>query len=108
MKAIEEQVFLCSISQCLPDEERSTLTSKFLSDTERKKLLLITDEKKRDEYLQSHAFVNWKLSQKLEVSPSSISFYTNRFGKPFILEEINKRQLFFNLSHTGGLIGFNY
>ncbi|MCW3111221.1 MAG: hypothetical protein JWQ09_5727 [Segetibacter sp.] len=100
---VEEHVYLCTVTKSLSSEDRRFLITEFLSEAEHNKSLLFKDEKKRDEYIQSHAFKRFILSPILEVPPSAITFYTNDFGKPFISEEINKKQIYFNLSHTSGL-----
>jgi 4'-phosphopantetheinyl transferase len=54
-------------------------------------------------YVTAHLYVRKILSQYASLSPSSWCFQTNAYGKPFITNH-QYTELYFNLSHTQGLI----
>jgi 4'-phosphopantetheinyl transferase len=61
------------------------------------------DDQKR--HLITRALVRTVLSRYVAIAPTEWTFSTNRFGRPQISnQEIQARQLSFNISHTRGLI----
>jgi 4'-phosphopantetheinyl transferase len=61
-------------------------------------------EKDRSLYLRAHALVRLALSNYAEVKPEDWRFITNPYGKPQPAPPFNKHDLYFNLSHTSGLV----
>lgn len=87
---------LASLRQLLSDEEIAQ-ESRFY----------FADDRKR--YLVTRAMVRMLLSRYAPIAPENWAFSKNAYGRPVIAESIAKaereaRGLFFNLSHTRGLI----
>lgn len=55
-------------------------------------------------HLGARVLARLTLAPLCAVSPSSIRFETNAFGKPRIADSMNSRQVCFNLAHTDGLV----
>ena len=96
------KIYLCYTKDTLRALEYLFLTSKFLSGDELAIANTLKDESQRCTYIQSNAFKRKILSKYLNVSPAEIKFYTNQYGKPFLVTRWDTGPLFFNLSHTMG------
>lgn len=99
------KVFLCYTKDRLTESEKDFLQQN-LSIDEVGKANNLTDAIARRSYMQSHAFKRRILSQVLRSDPLQIDFYTNLFGKPFLVKKGEQPDLFFNLSHTENLTVF--
>lgn len=102
MNAINK-IYLCYTKPILSATEEPFLTSKFLSADELHSADTMKDENQRCAYIQSHAFKRKILSTYLNVPCANIKFYTNQYGKPFLVKQMDEAPLFFNLSHTSGI-----
>jgi 4'-phosphopantetheinyl transferase len=58
----------------------------------------------RDSYLTSRAFLRSILSQYIDVSPQSLKFHANAYGKLEIASPAPVKSLRFNLANTDGLV----
>ena len=74
--------------------------NRFLSDQELEKSKRFYFEKDQRRYVQSHAILRMILGEILGVSPITLQFISNRFGKPYISSQHGYSELFFNLSHS--------
>lgn len=57
----------------------------------------------RDKYTISRGGLRLILSKYLSISSKAIDFSYSKFGKPSIISSQNTENVFFNLSHSGGL-----
>ena len=55
-------------------------------------------------YVTAHAMLRRCLSQQGDVAPEACVFRSNRFGRPAIVEEQNRSNLRFSISHTRKLV----
>ena len=87
-----------------PDARHLAHASTLLSNAEKKRCAEFHFEKHRAEYLLSHAMVRLALSEYAPVRPEEWQFLTGEKGKPEIAGPELDTPLWFNLSHTGGLV----
>ena len=75
-----------------------------LSDAEKQRCAAFYFEKHRTEYALSHAMLRLALSEYAPVKPGEWQFAAGKWGKPQIAGPALDTPLWFNLSHTEGLV----
>ncbi|MGF1578359.1 MAG: 4'-phosphopantetheinyl transferase family protein [Gemmataceae bacterium] len=92
---------------CVLDELPSSLYEQcaaVLSEDEVKRWQRFRFEDDRDQYLVAHGLLRWSLSQVVAVAPERWEFATGDRGKPKIAGPQATESLYFNLTHTRGLV----
>ena len=74
---------------------------KILSDSERFKANKFRLERDKRQYKVSHGAMRTILGKYLGIDPQKIQYTYSPLGKPFLASDIYKKQLHFNLSHSG-------
>jgi len=74
-----------------------------LSDIEEERSKQFKFFKHRKLFIASHGFLHSVLSYYIDTPANEIRFSQSEHGKPFIIDEQNRRQLQFNLSHSNHL-----
>ncbi len=74
-----------------------------LSDTEKERSERFKFYKHRKLFIASHGFLHAILARYIDAPESGIEFFHKEYGKPFIVDEQNRNNIQFNLSHSGNL-----
>jgi len=74
-----------------------------LSDAEKERSERFKFYKHRKLFIASHGFLHGVLSRYIETPENGIEFFHQVHGKPAIIDEQNKNNIQFNLSHSGNL-----
>lgn len=72
-----------------------------ISPAERRKVDRFVFQKDRDTCLVTRALVRFVLSHYTGISPATLEFFTNRYGKPGLKRNSADTAVEFNLSHSG-------
>lgn len=75
-----------------------------LSDQERAQQQRFLPPAKRQEYLVTRILVRSVLGEALGVAPQALQFVSNEWGRPAVVPALSHLPLYFNVSHTEGLI----
>jgi 4'-phosphopantetheinyl transferase len=75
-----------------------------LSDQERAQQQRFLPPAKRQEYLVTRILVRSVLGEVLGVAPQALQFVSNEWGRPALVTALSHSPLYFNVSHTEGLI----
>lgn len=88
----------------IPTPEKIAL----LSTKEQQQAQQLINEEHRHNFIWSHVLLRTILSLYSSLLPSEFSFYFNKYGKPYLKNELPFK-IFFNLSHTKNqvLLGFS-
>ncbi|GEC93638.1 4'-phosphopantetheinyl transferase family protein [Brevibacillus brevis] len=76
----------------------------YLDDDERKTYEAYRVEEKRIEFLLGRVFLKNLLGVRLGLQPDQVRFMKNAYGRPYLIPSQAQPDLFFNLSHTRGVI----
>ncbi|MCX2829705.1 4'-phosphopantetheinyl transferase superfamily protein [Bacillus pseudomycoides] len=76
----------------------------YLDEDERKVYEAYKVEEKRIEFLLGRVLVKKLLSDCLGLEPEKVRFIKNVYGRPYLHPSYSKSNLFFNLSHTKGVL----
>ena len=97
----EVHVWLARIG--LPSRRISVLAD-VLSVDERKKAERFHVRVDRESHIVGRALARIAIGRLLDRSPESLRFSYNDFGKPHLSDDLNKRGLQFNVSHSGQVV----
>ena len=75
-----------------------------LSDQERAQQQRFLPPAKRQEYLVTRILVRSVLGEVLGVAPQALQFVSNEWGRPAVVSGLMPSPIYFNVSHTEGLI----
>lgn len=75
-----------------------------LSDQERAQQQRFLPPAKRQEYLVTRILVRSVLGEALGVAPQALQFVSNDWGRPAVVPNLMPEPIYFNVSHTEGLI----
>jgi len=77
--------------------------SEILSDDEQERAKRYRFRKDRERFVLARGLLRRILSRYADLSPKQLKFDYNAYGKPDLKEELNRHELRFNVSHSGGL-----
>jgi 4'-phosphopantetheinyl transferase len=77
-----------------------------LAPEERKRARQFHFPKDRDNFVVARGLLRTILGRYLHLEPHQLGFRYSFYGKPFLVEEYNRSDLRFNLSHSHGLVLF--
>lgn len=86
------------------DAELANLQASVLSEEERERTNRFAFAKDRRSYITAHWLLRHVLSAYVPVRPESWEFARTPHGKPFLSESSEHQGIFFNLSHTAGMV----
>jgi len=81
--------------------DKITSFNRILSNGEKFKANKFHLEGDRRRYIVSHGALRIILGKYLQIDPENIQYVYNPLGKPLLPSDINRKQLYFNLSHSG-------
>ncbi len=98
----ENQVHIWQVRSNISFSELAKLQL-ILSEEEQKRAAKYLREEPRRQFISSRAWLRIILGRYLNLSPQSLAFLTNPFGKPYPKKLAGKPQIQFNLAHSRDL-----
>ena len=92
---------------CIADGHETDYFREILTEDERIRAGEYYFEKDRRIFIISRGYLRIILADYLDASPEDLVFHVNRYGKPFLTEDIGK-PLRFNLAHSGDWIVYAF
>jgi 4'-phosphopantetheinyl transferase len=96
------EVHICLINLHVSTDTLQKLVN-YLSPEERAKAAKFHFAQHREQFTITHAVLRLLLAHYSQLTPATVSFVTNPYGKPALSILANQSPLYFNLSHTQGL-----